>query len=312
MYLGYEMVRGGLSAIDAGWGLNAAVGGEMSTPPEQWTATAYNTGRTVRHQPVELGPYYLYVALENTGPTDVPGESPKWRLAYITDGTLGGLTDVDAPVDTPPHMGLGTTAVGTWGPVAFTPLNPEPVLVEPWSASRKYFPGNVVIGADGYHYTSDIVQSGGTAPSLTNFATWTVLAGYWNAVRSQQAVSQITAILGTPGMASWWEPRTYTVGSLVAHMRPDGRWGLWVAAQPVVAGDVPGVSPKWDRFDLTGVNDLIHDGISLSWLADVDNSAGTAPAGKVLGTTATGQWGPVDYESRIAALEARIAALEAP
>jgi hypothetical protein len=208
--------------------------------------------------------------------------------------TLDALKDVTAPANTPPRMGLGTTGAGQWGPVAFTPLNPEPVLVEPWSASTKYFPGSVVIGADGYHYTSDIVQSGGTAPSLTNYATWTVLAGYWNGVRSQQAASQVAAIIGTPGMPSWWEPRAYTVGDLVAHMRPDGRYGLWVAAQPVIAGDVPGVSLKWDRYDLTGVNDLIHDGISLSWLADVDDSAATAPAGKVLGTTEVGQWGPVD------------------
>jgi hypothetical protein len=50
---------------------------------------------------------------------------------------------------------------------------------------------------------------------------------------------------------------------------------------------------------------------SLNSLTDVAAPANT-PAGKVLGTTAVGAWGPVDLDSRLAALEARIAALEAP
>jgi hypothetical protein len=37
--------------------------------------------------------------------------------------------------------------------------------------------------------------------------------------------------------------------------------------------------------------------LTLASLADVDNAAATAPAGKVLGTTGTGTWGPVDPPS---------------
>jgi hypothetical protein len=51
--------------------------------------------------------------------------------------------------------------------------------------------------------------------------------------------------------------------------------------------------------------------LTLDALKNVSAPANT-PAGKVLGTTATDTWGPVDFETRIAALEARIAALETP
>jgi hypothetical protein len=37
--------------------------------------------------------------------------------------------------------------------------------------------------------------------------------------------------------------------------------------------------------------------LTLASLADVDNAAATAPAGKVLGTTGVGEWGPVDPPS---------------
>jgi hypothetical protein len=54
------------------------------------------------------------------------------------------------------------------------------------------------------------------------------------------------------------------------------------------------VSDKWERIDLSGLHDLVLTGLALSGLRDVDPSASAAPAGKVLGTTAVGQWGPVD------------------
>jgi hypothetical protein len=208
-------------------------------------------------------------------------------------GPLDILTDVTAPANTPAHMGLGTTAVGEWGPVAFTPLDPEG-NVRAWSASTKYFPGNAVIGADGYLYTSDIVQTGGGAPSLSNLATWTVISGAGAAVLAQQAVSEAAAIIGIPGAAPWWEPKPHPAAALVVHRESNGYYGVWVANVPTAAGDEPGVSDKWERIDLSGLHDLILTGLALSGLRDVDPSASAAPAGKVLGTTAVGQWGPVD------------------
>jgi hypothetical protein len=42
--------------------------------------------------------------------------------------------------------------------------------------------------------------------------------------------------------------------------------------------------------------------LTLASLADVDNAAATAPAGKVLGTTGVGEWGPVDPPAAAPAL----------
>jgi hypothetical protein len=206
--------------------------------------------------------------------------------------TLDALKDVTAPANTPPRMGLGTTAVGAWGPVAFTPLDPES-NVQPWSASTRYVPGNPVIGSDGYYYTSDIVQTGGTAPSLSNLATWTVVSGGGASVLAQQGTAYIPSIIGTTAGPSWWEPQAYTIGNLVAHRQPNGEFGLWAAAAPIGPTDEPGVSDKWERYDLTGLHDRVYTGLTLSGMQDVSDTVASAPAGKVLGTTAVGEWGPV-------------------
>jgi hypothetical protein len=207
-------------------------------------------------------------------------------------GPLDILTDVTAPANTPAHMGLGTTAVGEWGPVAFTPLDPEG-NVRAWSASTKYFPGNAVIGADGYLYTSDIVQTGGGAPSLSNLATWTVVSGGGASVLAQQGTAYATAIIGTTAAPSWWQPQAYTIGNIVAHRKQNGAYGLWAAAAAIGPTDEPGVSDKWERYDLTGLHDRVYTGLTLSGMQDVSDTVASAPAGKVLGTTAVGEWGPV-------------------
>jgi hypothetical protein len=207
--------------------------------------------------------------------------------------TLDALKDVTAPANTPARMGLGTTAVGQWGPVAFTPLDPEN-NVRPWSASTKYFPGNPVIGSDGYYYTSDIVQTGGAAPSLSNLATWTVVSGGGASVMVQQASTRLLAVMGVSGLPPMWEPQVYTISSTVVHHTQTGAYGLWVASIATGPGDEPGVSDKWERYDLIGLHEDIRTRLHLSAMQDVDDSVTVAPAGKVLGTTAVGQWGPVD------------------
>jgi hypothetical protein len=94
-----------------------------------------------------------------------------------------------------------------------------------WTDTRAYRPGDIawVTGPDGAidYFCSDIAQTGGTAPSRTNLATWTLIDG------------------------------------------------VNMATNPALFYRV------------------------LDDLRDV-NAPTNTPAGKVLGTTATGVWGPVD------------------
>jgi hypothetical protein len=150
-----------------------------------------------------------------------------------------------------------------------------------------------VIGSDGYYYTSDIVQTGGTAPSLSNLATWTVVSGGGASVLAQQGTAYATAIIGTTAAPSWWQPQAYTIGNIVAHRKQNGAYGLWAAAAAIGPTDEPGVSDKWERYDLTGLHDRVYTGLTLSGMQDVSDTVASAPAGKVLGTTAVGEWGPV-------------------
>jgi hypothetical protein len=81
---------------------------------------------------------------------------------------------------------------------------------------------------------------------------------------------------------------------MVVHHTQTGAYGLWVASIATGPGDEPGVSDKWERYDLIGLHEDIRTRLHLSAMQDVDDSVTVAPAGKVLGTTAVGQWGPVD------------------
>jgi hypothetical protein len=103
------------------------------------------------------------------------------------------------------------------------PMDPENVI-NSWSADTAYKAGNlcrVYSGERTLYFSSDIDQIGGTAPSLTNVATWTLVDG--------------VGMLTNPYL--FWHP--------------------------------------------------------LDDLKDVTAPADT-PAGKVLGTTAVGTWGPID------------------
>jgi hypothetical protein len=76
----------------------------------------------------------------------------------------------------------------------------------------------------------------------------------------QQASTRLLAVMGVSGLPPLWEPQTYTIGSMVAHRKSNGTYGLWIANDVTVAGDEPGVSAKWDRSDMTGMRDLIRLG----------------------------------------------------
>jgi hypothetical protein len=74
---------------------------------------------------------------------------------------------------------------------------------------------------------------------------------------------------------------------------------------------VPGASTRWERFDLPTVWDKPAPAPALDGLTDVTAPAAT-PAGKVLGTTATGTWAPVDPpQGDLTPVTDRIAAVEA-
>jgi hypothetical protein len=193
---------------------------------------------------------------------------------------------------------LGTTAVGQWGPVEVTPLDLEGIAPV-WSPTTHYFPGNLARGSDGHIYTSDIEQTGGTAPSMSNLNTWTVVDGATLAPRVQGATDAVLSIFGTPSMPSWWEPQAYRPGTAVRYKTPDGYYHIYVAEAAVSAADVPGVSDLWASLSLSDLRlELFHtfSALSLDSLTDVVAPADT-PVGKVLGTTGVGEWGPVDAPS---------------
>jgi hypothetical protein len=266
---------------------------------------------------VQYGPYYLYVAVQPTGPTDVPGQSPKWRLAYITDGTLGGLIDVDDSAWTAPAGNvLGTTAAGQWGPVGtdtiIGPLQAEigdPHVVATHTDLVGYI-GEIDERLTAIEHTQEtvaaerhlsvdkysgsftrvaVVPPTGPWPAKVDFALATV-AGPNGAV-----FPDLAAI---PGGAAVWADFAGTLGRL---NMADGtavygsalkEWIRRGTVATVRRDDSDPAHPNLvvDRIDQPAD---IGSSLTLGALQDVDAPADT-PAGKVLGTTAVGQWGPVD------------------
>jgi hypothetical protein len=182
-----------------------------------------------------------------------------------TSLTLASLADVDnAAATAPAGQVLGTTGVGEWGPVSAILADPEGNTL-PWSASTRYFPGNPAVGADGYLYTSDIIQTGGTAPSLSNLATWTVVSGTSTGPAGVDALTTLSGVLGVPAVPSWWEARSYIVNTMVRHRKPSGVYGVYVASGPASAGQVPGVDPVWEPYDLVSLAAREPAGVWKSW-----------------------------------------------
>jgi hypothetical protein len=133
-------VSGSKVAIDAANSIAGMVRSAYGV--QQWSARAYPSQVAVYKQ--DAGVFAVYTALQDTAATDVPGTSAKWQRLILTTGTLDGLTDVAAPADTPANRILGTTAVGTWGPVP----NPVPSIAPPDDGKVLTVSGTSTVWAD--------------------------------------------------------------------------------------------------------------------------------------------------------------------
>jgi hypothetical protein len=183
--------------------------GSRNIPVDSVSASALTQGGTVR---LEFPP-----ATPSASPGDVltlDGTlAPVWRSNAISG--LDSLSDVTAPADTPPYNFLGTTAVGTWGPLP----NPVPPIDQ---------------NDDGKVLT----VSGPTA-------VWTESAS--------QADIEALQIFTAASIGLWykpeqWEARSYSAGYPVIATEPASTdYGIWVAQSHADPVDVPGISPKWQR-----------------------------------------------------------------
>lgn len=237
-------------------------------------------------------------------------------------GPLDILTDVAAPANTPVGKVLGTTATGQWGPVdppegmeaALDALVPGWVRYDP---AATYAEGDVVYN-DGMLWTA---PSGGVTPgdsqppTAANDGDWfwrtslIVTGDFVDEVSDRvssldMTTQQLSARLGktipidsTESVHPWVSSARYTPGSLVTAFDPDAEKYLYFSSDIDQTGGEPPSLTNLDTWTLVDGWSLINNSSIffrvLGDLRDVEAPAST-PVGKVLGTTAVGQWGPVD------------------
>jgi hypothetical protein len=124
-------------------------------------------------------------------------------------------------------------------------------------------------------------------------------------VQSDNNAELIGMILGNEAgdVPQPWVASSYQPGSVVTHLG-----GVWVATQLSPAGHVPGSSVRWEAIDIPSLADRVRNSSApsttpgLDGLLDVTVPPNT-PVGKVLGTTAVGEWGPVDPQNGSSTLD---------
>jgi hypothetical protein len=168
----------------------------------------------------------------------------QWRTVYVGID-LDDVVDVSAPANTPVGKFLGTTAVGEWGPVDApnaVPMDPKDFVAE-WSPSQTYAQGNLVWteDADGnrYYFSSDIQQTGGTAPSLTNLATWTYISGRGLLLEATLIPVSVCHVAGSSSVVTLWQAMAFPKGDIVRHSY-QGFTRYWVSTRQTTASEVPG------------------------------------------------------------------------
>lgn len=259
------------------------MGATSWTGLEWWSPSrSYSAGALVKcsYDSSMMGIYRANEA--TTAGTDIPGVSTKWRsitLKSLATMRLKDLADVSAEWgESLPGKVLGVTTQGEWGPVDLASDIPI----------RSAVP---VVNAQGKVYFT--VANPGTEPFLLFFGSewrsdskepvsWSTLPGdtqvlYGYAFGSPVLINGAPLTVSMLGTASGPVPfETY----------------LATVAGNVLSFALPHVAPTGMSLSARDVMDRLS-ALTLGDLRGVTAPANT-PAGKVLGTTAEGAWGPVD------------------
>jgi hypothetical protein len=246
------------------------------------------------------------VSLAATGMMLTKQLDGNWKGANFTR-PLNWLTDVVAPPDA--QGVLGTTAPGVWEPlpldhlqqqivgplpgqvaaldqrIAALEVTPEPapvdhaLTVDNYSGGFTRIIGAQVIGTDPVRITVSLATTPGV--NGTVFADLSAISGSANVWAD---------FAGTLGRVEDALTGTPIHGAALKEVIRRGT---------VVICHRDNTDPAHPTLKVDGTEAAGQAGTSLTLasLADVDNAAATAPAGKVLGTTGVGEWAPVDPPS---------------
>jgi hypothetical protein len=262
------------------------------------------------------------LTLDSLADVAVPADTPDGQVLrkYLGEWVPGSLIDAEARNTADTALGLAQRSLA---------VDPTSIWLN-WRADATYSAGDVawVPGPGGQvrdYFASDIDQTGGQAPSRTNTATWTLITGadlvnnpalfhhYLDDLRDVTAPADTPQgkVLGTTGTGAWgpvevtpldtvgiiqpWSAsQSYQAGQVVRDAQ-----GVHVATRAIAPGTATSAS-LWAPLDgawlaayAMGAMDLASRPSPLDSLSNVEAPPGT-PVGKVLGTTATGVWGPVD------------------
>jgi hypothetical protein len=227
-----------------------------------------------------------------------------WKGANFTR-PLNWLTDVVAPDNA--EGVLGTTAPGVWEPLPMDHLQQQIVgplpsqvagldaRVTALEATPEPTPVDFALTVDNY--------SGGFTRVINAQVIGTETVRVTVALATTPGVNgavfpDLSAISGT---ANVWADFAGTLGRVEDALTGTPIHGAAlkevIRRGTVVLVRRDNTDPSHPTLQVEGTEAAGTPGTSLTLasLADVDNSAATAPAGQVLGTTATGQWGPVAH-----------------
>jgi hypothetical protein len=268
------------------------------------------------------------IALDDLTDVDVHLSATGMHLVKQLDGLWKGqnmrlaldqLTDVMAPADTAANNLLGTSGVGVWEPIPYEHIKQEivgPLQAEIGNAATVATHTDLVgwlgeVGdrvsalegsgeppvADSHLFVDNYsngfirVSAGSIAGSTTVDLALATAPGPGGAV--------YPTLADIPGQAAVWADFSGTLGKLKTATGSDVLGATvkeWIRKGAVLTVHKDTTDPAHPNLvvDNVLVPTSAGSNLSLGHLKNVDPLADTAPVGKVLGTTATGQWGLTD------------------